>query len=41
MNEYQKLKLSDFGLSKKVTDISNIGLKNSAEERASSHQLAN
>jgi hypothetical protein len=37
MNEYQKLKLCDFGLSKKITDISNIRLKNSAEERASSH----
>ena len=37
MNEYCKLKLCDFGLAKKVTDLSNIGIKNSAEERTQSH----
>lgn len=40
MNEYCKLKLCDFGLAKKVTDLSSIGMKNSAEERASSHSQA-
>ena len=37
MNEYCKLKLCDFGLAKKVTELSNIGIKNSAEERTQSH----
>jgi serine/threonine-protein kinase ULK4 len=42
INEYCKLKLSDFGLAKKITDLSNMGVKNSsAEERASSHSQAN
>lgn len=37
MNEFCKLKLSDFGLAKKVTDLSHLGIKTSAEERASAH----
>ena len=41
INEYHKLKLSDFGLAKKVTELSNLGIKSSAEERASSHSQAN
>ena len=41
MNEYNKLKLSDFGFAKKITDLSNYGIKNLAEERASSHSQAN
>ena len=41
LNEYCNLKLCDFGLSKKVTDLSNIGIQTSAEERASSHSHAN
>ena len=41
INEYSKLKLCDFGLAKKVTDLSNLGIKSSAEERASSHSQAN
>ena len=41
MNEYCKLKLCDFGLAKKVTELSNIGIKNSAEERTQSHSQNN
>jgi serine/threonine-protein kinase ULK4 len=37
INEYCKLKLSDFGFAKKITDLSNLELKSSAEDRASSH----
>ena len=37
MNEFCKLKLCDFGLAKKVTDLSHLGIKTSAEERASAH----
>jgi serine/threonine-protein kinase ULK4 len=36
VNEYCHLKLCDFSLAKKVTDLSNISFKNSAEERTSS-----
>jgi serine/threonine-protein kinase ULK4 len=42
INDFCKLKLSDFGLAKKITDLSNLGVKtSSAEERASSHSQAN
>ena len=37
LNEYLKLKLCDFGISRKVTELSSMNLKNSAEERASAH----
>ena len=40
LNEYQKLKLCDFGLSKKVAELG-LGIKNSAEDRASAHLQAN
>jgi serine/threonine-protein kinase ULK4 len=36
LNEFCHLKLCDFSLAKKVTDLSNISFKNSAEERTSS-----
>jgi len=36
IDEYCHLKLCDFSFAKKVTDLSNISFKNSAEERTSS-----
>lgn len=38
MNEYNNLKFSDFGLAKKIEDLSNITVKTDAEQRTANHQ---
>ena len=40
MNEYNNLKFADFGLAKKIEDLSNINVKCDAEQRAATHQNA-
>ena len=35
VNEYQRLKLCDFGASCKVADLTGLQMKNSAEDRIS------
>jgi len=37
MNEYNNLKFADFGLAKKIQDLSNITIKCDAEQRAATH----
>lgn len=37
MNEYNNLKFADFGLAKKIEDLSNINVKCDAEQRAATH----
>lgn len=37
VNEFTKLKLSDFGLAKRITDLSNIELKTSSEDKAQAY----
>lgn len=40
MNEYNNLKFSDFGLAKRIEDLSNITVKTDAEQRTANHQNA-
>ena len=37
MNEYNNLKFSDFGLAKRIEDLSNILGKTDAEQRTANH----